>query len=447
MAKKKIKELCDTVFREILDRPIGLETENAILDAASYLNCERALANVMDGCKPSYRRLIYTALKFPKGELQPSDNLLSSMSLIHPHNLAGCQPLLASMVRSGIMSGTGSFGTRSILGDEKPAAAPRYTKTRLSDLYNEILRPTLQSLSMVESPQGGTLEPESLGLVFPICLSFKGLVSGIGYGIRTIYPNFSPKSLYAAYINNNPYLLEPNVDLLIDKNNSDLQGLWERGKGRVIYSYKVSPYTNEDGRPGFLFEGDTCLFTPNLSKIEKYAEQGQVFIEDLTTKYGPKMFVGLVSGRGSLKLDDLEKLCRQCCFDATIYHLNVTDGRSAFRIPLRDWLDYTYKNFVRLMTEVNTRELEKVMFEIKVQESLPVICNYIINVNPKATDTEISNKLGIPGEVVSAVMSKPIAYLRKNKDTSERVKVLKERLKVLKSFDPIKYTETVINRL
>lgn len=158
---------------------------------------------------------------------------------------------------------------------------------------------------MVESPQG-PLEPESLSLVFPLALYMKSLVSGIGYGISTTYPNFSPVSMYKALVEDNPNLLEPNVNLLIDKKNSELQRLWETGKGRVIYSYKLKPYTNEDGKDGFMFEGDTCIFTPNLKKIDKYVELGQVFVEDMTTKQGPRMFVGLVSNRGSLKLEDLK---------------------------------------------------------------------------------------------------------------------------------------------
>lgn len=444
--KSKVDKLKETVFAEILEQAIGKETEEAIVNGATYLNTERALANVSDGCKPSYRRLIYSALQFPKGELQPSSKLLNGMASYHPHSLTGCEPLLASMVRSGVMSGSGSFGTKSILGDEKPAASPRYTKTMLSNLYSEILRPNLQCLKMVESPQG-PLEPESLSLVFPLALYMKSLVSGIGYGISTIYPNFSPVSMYKALVEDNPALLEPNVNLLIDKENSELQRLWETGKGRVIYSYKLTPYTNEDGKDGFMFEGDTCIFTPSLKKIDKYVELGQVFVEDMTTKQGPRMFVGLVSNRGSLKLEGLETLCRQCCFDATTYQINVTDGKSAFRIPLRDWLKYTLDNFVGLVREVNRRNIEKTKFDIKVQTALPVVSNYIINVNPKASDRQIINELGLEAEVVSAVMSKPISYLRKNKDTTERIKALKTKLKELTAFEPIKYAESVIQRL
>ncbi len=59
----------------------------------------------------------------------------------------------------------------------------------------------------------------------------------------------------------------------------------------------------------------------------------------------------------------------------------------------------------------------------------------------------IINELGLEAEVVSAVMSKPISYLRKNKDTTERIKALKTKLKELTAFEPLKYAESVIQRL
>lgn len=425
--------------------PIGKATEDAIIDAASYIDNQRVLANVKDGCKPSYRRLIWAALQFPKGVMQPSVQIINKMSSYHPHDLSSMKFLQASMVRSGIFSGSGSFGGVSITGDIREPGAPRYTKTRLSDLYYEIITPLLQCVDKVESPVG----PEEITYcptVFPLCLSFRSLVAGIGYGISTVYPNFSPKSMYKALLEDNPEYLEPNIDILIDKKNSELRRLWETGKGRVVYAYKLSAYTNEDGKQGFLFEGDTGIFTPNLKKINKYVESGDCFIDDLTTVKGPRMFVGLVNSR-KLSIKDLEKLCRQCCYDATVYQLNITDGSTCFRIPLRDWLRYTYDNYIKLVSEVNKRNIEKCKFDILVLEALPYVSDYILNKNPKASDQEICKALELPQEVVEVVMSKPISYLRKNKDTAERVRTLKDKLKELKKFDPIKYTEEIINKL
>lgn len=441
--KKSEQELPE--FKEIELLPIGQAAEEAIISAASYIDNHRALANVYDGCKPSYRRLIWSGLQFPRGQMQPSVQIVSTVSNYHPHSTDSMKFLLASMVRSGIFSGKGAFGMTSIMGDIKEPGALRYTKSCLSDLYYEIITPLLQCIPRVESPVGPEEIPY-IPTVFPLALMFRGLVSGIGYGISTVYPNFSPVSLYNAYINDDPTLLEPNVDLILDKGNSELQRLWETGKGRVIYSYRLKKYTTEDGKVGFLFSGGTEIFTPNLKKINKLVESGYVFIDDLTDIHGPKMFVGLVNNRG-ISLDQLETLCRQCCYDATVYNLNVTDGKTAFRIPLRDWLDYTYKNYIQLLHDVNLKKIEKVKFDIMVQEAIPVIADYILNKNPKATDKEICNVFGMPEEVVKAVMDKPIAQLRKNKDNTARIKGLKDKLKELKKFSPTEYVQELVQKL
>ena len=108
---------------------------------------------------------------------------------------------------------------------------------------------------------------------------------------------------------------------------------------------------------------------------------------------------------------------------------------------------FSYNNYLKLLSDVNLKKIDKVNFDILVQEAIPVISDYIINKNPKATDSEIIKVFGIKQEVVDAVMSKPISYLRKNKDTSDRIKALKDKLKELKRFDPVSYTEEIINKL
>jgi hypothetical protein len=293
------------------------------------------------------------------------------------------------------------------------------------------------------------MEPTYIPLPLPLCLYLKGgVVSGLGVGVMSEYPNFSPKSMFEAYKKNDPSLLEPNIDILIDKKNSELERLWKTGKGRVIYSYKISKSLSTDGKSeGILFEGDTAIFTPKLKGFKKLIEAGKVYVEDMTDEKGPKLFVGRVPGAKGITTSDIESIARKCCYDATTYQLNVTNSETTFRIPLYDWIDYTYKNYIQLVSEVNQKKIEKCKFDILVQEAIPYVSDYILNKNPKATDNEISKALNIPAEVIEVVMSKPISYLRKNKDTADRIKALKDKLKELKKFDPIKYTEEIINKL
>jgi hypothetical protein len=244
--------------------------------------------------------------------------------------------------------------------------------------------------------------------------------------------------------------LESNVDLILDKENSELHRIWNEGRGRVVYSYRISRYrNNETGLEGILFEtkDGTEIFTPKLKPLKKLADDGKVYIEDLTDFDSCKLVVYRIPGARGITIDDIEALCRRVCFSAQNYNLNITNGETAFRIPLRSWIDFTYRRYIELITESNKKKISKVKFDIQVAEAIPIISAYIINTNPRASDSELVSALGISPDVVSVVMTKPISYLRKNKDTSDRIKQLKDRLKELKKFDPVRYTEEIIKKL
>lgn len=452
MAKKKsINNIpAATQVPEILKtKPIGQVAEECYSLYGSYVNTHRAIANVADGCKVSYKRIIYMMTKHPKGTFVPTHKFVPSLSDIHPHSTDGCEGLNASLVRSGVFEGSGFFGNTDIDGTVNPHAAPRYTKNRLSDLYWDIIGDIIKEVPYEESPMG-PLEPEYIPLPIPLCLYMKGaLVKGLGVGIKADYPNFNPWSIYMAYKNNDPRLLTPNVDLILDSANSELERLWTSGIGRVVYVYKISRQPSPDGKTeGILFEtkDGAEIFTPNLKKFDKLIEDGKVYIEDLTDQDGSKLFIGKVPGARGITIDDIEVIARKICYLNYSFQLNVTDGRSAFRIPLYNWIDYTYKNYINLITEVNKKQIDKCKFDISVQKAIPVIGQLIIN-DPTISDEDIYKQTGLPLEIIKTVCEKPISYLRKNKDTSERIKVLEKKLKDLKSFDPITYTEEIIKKL
>ena len=434
----------------IQQQPIGKIVRDAYVEFGGYINCHRHLAN-LDGFKVSYRRLIYTLIhSFSHTSFNHTNTAIAKVADYHPHGLMSMNEMCASLVKSGVFDGEGSFGYVQIDGVKNDAANERYTFIKISDLYWDLMGDLLKDVPYSESPNGNP-EPDYLPLPLPAGLHMKVVSQGLGVSISMIYPNFSAWSMYQAYIKNDPNLLEPNVDLILDKKNSELKRLWEEGKGRIIYAYKISRYTKPDDpkMQGILFEtkDGTEIFTPNLKPLRKLEEEGKVYIEDLTDYDSCKMVVYRIPGARGITVEDIEVLCRKCCFNATNYNLNVTNGNTAFRIPLREWIDFTYKRYIDLIVKSNQKKIEKVKFDIMVQEAIPIISDYIINKNPKASDSEIIKVLGIPSEIVESVMSKPISYLRKNKDTNDRIKSLKDKLKELKKFDPIKYTEDIIKKL
>ena len=460
MAKKK-NNIQDIEITKEYFKSIGDYSEEAIKISADYIDCHRHMANVADGMKDSYRRLVFSATQFKRGEMIPSTKLVSSVSALHPHSLQGIEDLYANMGREyyvidnqgnkvpheNVFKTIGEMGSILLDGEgtEMPHAALRYTQGRLSDLYWDIIGDLIKYVPYVDSPVSGK-ECTYIPLPLPYCTFAHFPVQGLGYGVASMYCNFSPQSLLNAYKNNNPNLLESNFDLILDKKTSELDKLWNTGSGKIYYSYKISKQTI-NGHQGILWEGETILFSPNFKKLKALEEKGAVYFEPMSDADGQKLFIGKIARDNVITLDDIEKLCRKCCYTPINCQLWVTDGKTCFRIPLKDWINYTYNNYLKLLSDVNLKKIDKVNFDILVQEAIPVISDYIINKNPKATDSEIIKVFGIKQEVVDAVMSKPISYLRKNKDTSDRIKALKDKLKELKRFDPVSYTEEIINKL
>lgn len=447
--RKQTEEVVQPQISPVIVQPISEISRGNFLDFGYYINTHRHLANLQDGLKISYRRLIYTAMTFPRHPYNPTNTLIAAVQKTHPHSVSSMNDMSATLVKSGIFAGKGSFGFTQIDGVVNPPANERYTHIAISDLYWDIMGDILKEVPFIESPQGAP-EPTYIPTPLPMSLYMKTLSSGLGVGISMLYPCFSPKSMYLAYINNNPDLLEPNVDLVLDKKKSELKSLWETGKGKVTYNYRLQRTKSPDGKiEGVLFEtlDGTEIFTPRLKKLRKLEEEGKIMIDDLTDIDSAKLMISRIPGARGITIDDIEKLCIEAASNTSNYVLNITDGQSGFRIPLRDWIDYTYKNYITLVTQVNEKNIEKTKFDIKVQEAIPLIADYILNRNPGATDEQICQDLSLPGEVVQTVMGKPISYLRKNKDTSDRIKSLKAKLKELKAFDPVKFTEGVIAQL
>lgn len=445
--RKRLDQEINQIPQEILQIPMGQAMQDNYLDISSYVANHRALPSLYDGCKDSYRRLIYAAMNFSKGKLHPGPEVVNKTAAYHPHSIDSLKGTAAMFVNSGVFDGEGAFGFTSMDGTELEPAALRYVKMGLSDKYWSLIGDLIKEVPFVESPVGA-MEPTYIPLPLPLCTYLRTSVTGMAVSIKTNIPNFKPASMLAAYKADNPNLLEPNIDIIMDKSQSELKKLWETGKGKVVYSYKISRSNGSDGKTeGILFEGDTWLFTPKWSKFSKLLDEGKVFYEDLTDANGTKAFIGRVPGARNITIEDIEDISRKICYSSQEYNLNITDGTTAYRIPLRSWIDYTYKNYVGLVTEVNKKRIEKCLFDIKVQEALPLVADYILNKNPKASDSELQRALGIPAEIIDVVMGKPISYLRNNKDTADRIKALKTRLKELKAFDPIKYTEEIINQL
>src|SRR5512145_927503 len=126
--------------------PVNIEDEmkRSYLDYAMSVIIGRALPDVLDGLKPSHRRVLYgmrtMGLASNRAFRKCAKIVGEVMGNFHPHGDSAIYDTLVRLaqdfnMRSPLVDGQGNFG--SIDGD--PPAAMRYTEARLEALGDEMM--------------------------------------------------------------------------------------------------------------------------------------------------------------------------------------------------------------------------------------------------------------------------------------------------------------------
>jgi len=120
--------------------------DNQYKDYSKYVLYSRAIPHLIDGLKPSQRKILYTALKTAKnGRIKTaslSGNTISTAN--YHHGDASLNEAITKMVQShsnniSLLQGEGSFGSRLV----PDAAAPRYTYVKMSDNFDKFFADTM----------------------------------------------------------------------------------------------------------------------------------------------------------------------------------------------------------------------------------------------------------------------------------------------------------------
>jgi DNA gyrase/topoisomerase IV subunit A len=105
MAKKKKVDLTPT---QVVDNPpidvaVGELMARNFNEFSRYAINHRAVPVLYDGCKDSYRRLLWAAiLMYKAGTLSPAETLVKSVARWHPHSVDGLDGTMALFVHSGV---------------------------------------------------------------------------------------------------------------------------------------------------------------------------------------------------------------------------------------------------------------------------------------------------------------------------------------------------------
>ena len=247
---------------ELKDKNIKLismhdEMSSSYLSYAMSVIVSRALPDVRDGLKPVHRRILYAMYK---GGYDWSKQFRKSARIVgdvigkyHPHGDQSVYDALVRMVQDFSMSlplvqGQGNFG--SIDGD--PAAAMRYTETRLSKvaeyLIDDIEKNTISFKSNYDETEK---EPSVLPAQFPNLL-VNG-AGGIAVGMATSIP---PHNL--GEIIDGALALIENKDIKIKELMKHIPGP-DFPTGGVIIGKDIIKQGYNNGRGSFKIRGEISI--------------------------------------------------------------------------------------------------------------------------------------------------------------------------------------------
>ncbi|MFZ8992423.1 MAG: DNA gyrase subunit A, partial [Candidatus Puniceispirillaceae bacterium] len=238
------------------------------LDYAMSVIVSRALPDVRDGLKPVHRRILYAMMEgnydWSKPPRKSARIVGDVMGNYHPHGDSSIYEAMVRMaqdfsMRLPLVDGQGNFG--SVDGD--PAAAMRYTESRLARAAESLLRDidknTVEFTANYDETQ---LEPTVLPAEYPNLL-VNG-ANGIAVGMATNIPPHNPAEVIAAceaYIANPDITTEalteivpgpdfPTGGLIMGRHG--IREAYATGRGSIIMRAKAEVQTNAKDREAII---------------------------------------------------------------------------------------------------------------------------------------------------------------------------------------------------
>ena len=257
----------------------------------------RSLPHLMDGLKPSQRKILFGCLKRGlKQEIRVAQlaGYVSEHAAYH-HGEASLNSTIVGMAQTFVGSNNinllvpiGQFGSRLLGG--KDSASPRYIHTHLEPIVEKIFRKEDQAILNHTEDDGLIVEPDTYLPVVPL-LAINGCV-GIGTGFSTDIPPHHPLSI-------TKMLKERLQGTRKTLSGLSLQPWWFGFKGTVVAANEDTWIT----KGLYTFDDSKRSITITELPVGTWTKDYKVFLDELAS--GDKAGVG-DDGKPILKsFDDL----------------------------------------------------------------------------------------------------------------------------------------------
>ncbi|MBE9042663.1 DNA topoisomerase 4 subunit A [Oscillatoriales cyanobacterium LEGE 11467] len=432
---------------QIVSTALHTEMQQSYLEYAMSVIVGRALPDVRDGLKPVHRRILYAMHELgltPDRPYRKCARVVGDvLGKYHPHGDQAVYDALVRMVqefssRYPLLAGHGNFGSV----DNDPAAAMRYTETRLSPIGNEALLSEIgeATVDFIGNFDSSQQEPVVLPAQLPILL-LNGC-SGIAVGMATNIPPHNLGEVVDAAIAlvDRPTLddekllqLIPGPDFPTGGEIIGTQGIrdaYRTGRGSITMRGVVGVEQVDTGRTrrsrrSALIVSEFPFQVSKSSWIEKVAalvNQGRLEgisdLRDESDRDGIRVVVELK--REAKPKQVLAQLYRQTPlqqnFGAIL--LAIVDGQPR-QLPLREILQQFLDFRERTLTRQYRDELEKTEDRLHLLEGLLMALealDEIIEILRGAADgttakIEFQNRFDFSDRQASAILAMPLRRL------------------------------------
>lgn len=445
--------------------PVNIEEEMKVsyLDYAMSVIIGRALPEVRDGLKPVQRRILYAM--FREG-LTPGKKYSKCAGVVgevlkkyHPHGDSAVYDALVRMaqdfnMRYPLIDGQGNFGSM----DGDPAAAYRYTESRLAKIAEELLADIdSDTVDFAANFDETTVEPVVLPARVPNMI-ING-ASGIAVGMAT---NIPPHNL-GEVIDGLIFLLEtpdaPLKEIMKYVKGPDfptggfifgLQGIvkaYEEGRGSIKVRAKARIEQRQKG-------GDTIIVTElpyqvNKARLmEKIAQlvrekkiEGISDLRDESDRNGIRVVIELKRDEAAqIVLNNLYKYS-QMETSFGINMLALTDGQPKI-LSLKDALSLFLLHRREIVTRRTRFELKKAEARAHILEGLKIALDHLDEIialirsskTPDEAKSGLIDRYGFSEKQAQAILDMRLQRLT----GLERQKIIDEYNELLKEIERLK---------
>jgi len=188
----------------------------------------RSIPSIIDGFKPSQRKVIYSCLKKNLNNEMKVAQLAGAVAELtaYHHGEASLMGTIINLAQNfvgsnnlNLLEPVGQFGTRLLGG--KDSASPRYIFTKISFKLDLIIKKDDNYILEYLDDDGYQIEPKNYYPILP--LSLLNGAEGIGTGFSTYIPNFKLQDITEWFKNK-----------LTSKKKEELKPYYEGFKGRII---------------------------------------------------------------------------------------------------------------------------------------------------------------------------------------------------------------------